>query len=95
MPVPTEGVAILSGTPAEFERDDLEAPRLRRFCPRCGTHLFTHIREMGLTVVKIGTLDDPAKDFGNPRMAIYTCDLQPFHEVPDGMPTYHKLPPRA
>ena len=92
MPVPSDTVRLTQGQAAEFERDDLAAPRLRSFCPRCGTHLFTHIRERGLSVVKIGTLDDPELDYGGPKVAIYTRDLPSYHEFPDGMPTFDKRP---
>ena len=31
---------------------------------------------------------------GAPHMAIYTVDKQPFHIVPEGLPTFERLPPR-
>jgi hypothetical protein len=43
--------------------------------------------------VKVGTLDDPAV-FGTPQMAIYTCDKQPFHVIPEGIPTFERRPKR-
>jgi hypothetical protein len=27
-------------------------------------------------------------------MAIYTIDKQAFHQIPDGLPTFERLPPR-
>jgi hypothetical protein len=27
-------------------------------------------------------------------MAIYTIDKQPFHQIPEGMPTFERLPAR-
>jgi len=27
-------------------------------------------------------------------MAIYTVDKQPFHQIPEGMPTFERLPQR-
>jgi hypothetical protein len=44
-------------------------------------------------VVKIGTLDDPSL-FGGPKLAIYTVDKQPYHQIPEGMPSFERLPPR-
>ena len=44
-------------------------------------------------ILKIGTLDDPAS-YGSPKMAIYTCDKQVFHTIPEGLPSFEKLPPR-
>ena len=63
---------------------------ITKFCPDCGTHLATR-PQRPIVGVKVGTLDDP-KQFGGPRIAIYTCDKQPFHVIPDGMPTFEKLP---
>ena len=42
-------------------------------------------------ILKAGTLDDPSQ-FGMPQMAIYTIDKQTFHQIPDGLPTYERLP---
>jgi hypothetical protein len=44
-------------------------------------------------VLKVGALDDPSL-FDEPQMAIYTVDKQPFHQIPDGLPTFERLPKR-
>jgi len=44
-------------------------------------------------ILKFGTLDDP-RLFGGPQMAIYTIDKQDFHEIPEGLPTFERLPKR-
>jgi hypothetical protein len=44
-------------------------------------------------VLKVGTLDDPSL-FGSPQIAIYTIDKQPYHHVPEGMPSFERLPQR-
>jgi hypothetical protein len=56
--------------------------------------MVTRLPDMPAVVVKVGTLDDPAQ-FGAPQMAIYTCDQQPFHTIPEGKPAFEKLPPRG
>ena len=94
MIVPSDGFAITHGMAAAFERSDIPNPRLRQFCPTCGTHITTVIRERGLTVVKVGTLDDPAGDYGGPAMAIFMKDTQPYHLVAEGLPCFQDLPPR-
>jgi hypothetical protein len=43
-------------------------------------------------VIKVGTLDDPAQIM--PQVAIYTIDKQPFHHIPEGMPSFERLPQR-
>ena len=80
------------GAPKQFARGDLEKPVTREFCPDCGTHLVTR-PQRPVVVVKVGTLDDP-KLFGGPQAAIYTIDQQPFHQIPEGIPTFERLPQR-
>jgi hypothetical protein len=43
--------------------------------------------------VKVGTLDDPTQ-FSAPQMAIFTIDKQPFHQIPEGLPTFERMPGR-
>ena len=91
--MPVAGFQYSAGTPKPFARADLARPVTREFCADCGTHLVTRPSGLPAVVVKVGTLDDPGV-FGAPQMAIYTIDKQPFHHVPDGMPTFERLPPR-
>lgn len=94
MMMPEDGFAFTSGTPKSFTRPDLERAVTREFCPDCGTHLVTRLPWRDYVVLKVGTLDDPVEGFGGPRAAIYTCDAQPFHEIPEGLPAFDKLPER-
>src|SRR5215510_3168534 len=66
-------------------------PVTREFCPSCGTHLTTRSPNMpGLVMLKVGTLDDPS--VFKPQMVIFTCDKQPFHQVPTGIPAFERTP---
>ena len=47
--------------------------------------------EPGAYMLKTGTLDDPSL-FDSPQMAIFTVDLQPFHQVPEGIPSFERGP---
>jgi hypothetical protein len=44
-------------------------------------------------ILKVGTLDDPSL-VGSPQMAIFTIDKQAFHQIPDGLPSFERLPQR-
>lgn len=94
MAVPLDGFAFSEGTPSEFMRDDIEDARTRQFCGTCGTHITTLLPGRSYLVVKIGTLDDPARDYGDADIAIYMKDAQPFHVVAESKPCFDDLPPR-
>ena len=92
MVLPVAGFAWTTGTPRRFARDDLDAPVTRCFCADCGTHVTTELPDGERIVLKIGTLDDPAGAYGGPRAAIYMCDAQPFHHLPEDLPRFDRLP---
>jgi hypothetical protein len=91
--MPSAGFAYTKGAPKQFTRGDLENPVTREFCPDCGTHMATRPPGRPVIVVKVGTLDDP-KLYGGPQMAIFTIDKQPFHQIPDGLPAFERMPQR-
>jgi hypothetical protein len=93
MLMPPDGFAYTKGVPKKFSRSDLESPVTREFCAECGTHLLTRRPCLPAVILKVGTLDEPGM-FGAPQMAIYTVDKQPFHQIPDGLPTFERLPKR-
>ena len=92
--MPSAGFAYTKGAPKQFARSDLENPVTREFCPDCGTHMATRPPGRPVIVVKAGTLDDP-KLYGSPQMAIFTIDKQPFHQIPDGLPAFERMPAPA
>jgi hypothetical protein len=81
------------GTPRQFTRGDIEGAVTREFCAECGTHLVTRRPGLRSVNLKVGTLDDPTL-YGTPQMAIHTIDKQPFHMVPEGIPSFERLPKR-
>jgi hypothetical protein len=93
MLMPVEGFAYIKGAPKTFTRSDIERPVTREFCAECGTHLTTRRPGLAAVILKVGTLDSPSL-FGAPQMAIYTIDKQSFHQIPKGLPSHERLPPR-
>jgi hypothetical protein len=91
--MPLDGFSYTRGAPKKFTRSDLEGAVTREFCAECGTHVVTRPPRLPGLVLKVGTLDDPGL-FGGPQAAIYTIDKQPFHQIPDGLPAFERLPPR-
>src|SRR6185369_10499196 len=92
MGLPESAFTYTKGSPKQFRRGDLKNPVTREFCGQCGTHILAKSPALpGGVVLKVGTLDDP-KVFGAPQMVIFTIDKQPFHHVPEGVPTFERAP---
>lgn len=91
--IPPENFRYTEGTPQSFRRSDLENAVTREFCPQCGTHLATRRQDMPEVILKAGTLDRPEL-FGQPQIAIFTVDRQPFHFIAEEMPAYERMPRR-
>ena len=91
MLMPTDGFRYTAGTPTTFKRPDIENAVTREFCATCGTHIATRRPGLDAVVLKIGTLDDPAR-FKGPKIAIYVEDAQPFHQFAEDLPRFDKLP---
>ena len=87
--MPAAGHKYTKGTPKAFTRSDLERAVTREFCAECGTHVVTR-PQRPVVVVKVGTLDNPAAIM--PKIAIFTIDKQPFHQIPEGMKTFERRP---
>jgi hypothetical protein len=94
MGMPEATFKYTKGAPKAFTRKDIPGPATREFCAECGTHLLTRAPGLpGAVLIKVGTFDDPSL-FGAPQMAIYLCDKQSFHAVPQGIATFDKVPGR-
>jgi hypothetical protein len=91
MGFPITSFSYTKGEAKPFQRADLDNGVVREFCADCGTHLVSKPPTMPMAMLKVGTMDDPSL-FGGPQMAIYLCDKQDFHQVPDGIATFDGLP---
>ena len=86
-----ENFRFTKGEPNIFKRGDLKSPRVRYFCGNCGTHICVESPPRpGMLVLKIGTLDDHS--WFNPESAIYCIDKQPYHQIPDGIRRFERVP---
>ena len=66
----------------------------RRFCPECGTHLFSEAEARPhLIFVRAGTLDDP--ELVKPDMTIWTASAPTWACIDPGIPSLDKQPPPA
>ncbi|MBV00154.1 MAG: hypothetical protein CMM24_07315, partial [Rhodospirillaceae bacterium] len=57
----------------------------------CGTHICVESPPRpGMLVLKIGTLNDHSWFW--PESAIFCVDKQEYHQVPEDIPNYERLP---
>lgn len=92
MAMPTSGFKLTLGHTKAFTRSDLANPVTREFCPNCGTQILTRAPALkNAIILKIGSMDDPSL-YGKPQMAIFTVDKQVFHQLPDGVPAFERVP---
>ncbi len=82
--VPAEGVSTTGILTTYEDRDTLSGnPVYRRFCGACGSPIFSNLSDSnGMTIVKVGTLDDPAP-FA-PSISVWTSTKIPWVELPKG-----------
>ena len=88
--MPEQGFAYVKGEPKSYTRPDLERAVTRQFCAECGAQLATRAPGFPAVIVKVGGLDDPS--VFSPKIAMFTCDAQPFHDIPDGVAAFARLP---
>lgn len=66
----------------------------RRFCPGCGTHLFSVSEARPhLVFVRVGTLDD--REVVQPAMSIWTSSAPSWACIDPGLPKVERQPPPA
>lgn len=92
MAQPNAGFRYVKGAPKTFKRNDLPEPVTREFCGTCGTHVVTFRPNADIVIIKVGTLDDP-ESFGAPKVAIFAEEKREFHQIPEGLAVFPKLPP--
>lgn len=91
MAMPISGFRYTSGEPREFTRSDIETPATRVFCSTCGTAIASYSPSLPDTIlIKVGSLEDPSAF--KPAMAVFTCDKQSFHHIPETLASFEKVP---
>lgn len=89
---PSAGMSI-SGEPRDFVSVADSGNRMhRRFCPACGTHLFSEAESRPhLIFVRAGSLDDP--EIARPAAVIWTARAPSWACVDASLPNWQGQPP--
>jgi len=92
MAMPENGFEYTKGVPKGHARTGLAEAVTREFCPHCGTHISIRVPSMPtMVMIRVGTMDDQSP-FGMPDVAIFLCDRQDYHVVPEGVDRFDKEP---
>ena len=85
----------VAGTTSDYSSVADSGNRMhRRFCPRCGTPLFSEAEARPhLIFVRVGTFDDP--ELAKPAMTIWTSSAPTWACIDDAMPRVQGQPPPA
>lgn len=89
---PTAGMTI-SGETRDYESVADSGNRMhRRFCPKCGVHLFSEAEARPhLIFVRVGTLDDP--DIVKPAAIIWKAKAPAWACIDASLPAFEGQPP--
>ena len=91
---PTSAVEIAGETQDYVSTADSGTRMHRRFCPRCGTALFSAAEARPhLLFVRAGSLDDP--DLAPPQMSIWTAQAPRWACIDERLPHLPGQPPPA
>ena len=89
---PASALTVTKGRAKVYVRQgDSGAEVGRAFCPDCGAPLWSNPVHEPFITVKLGALDD-ASDLA-PAMHIYVSSAPPWHAIPEGLPSFPKMPP--
>ncbi len=87
----TETFEVVGATQEHVSRADSGSVLRRRFCPKCGTPLFSEALDCpDFMVVRAGALDDPG--LARPTSAIWTRSAPSWAHIDAGLPTTEGQP---
>ena len=89
---PAEAV-VITGETADYASTADSGNRMhRRFCPKCGTHLFSQAEARPhLITIRAGTLDNP--EIARPEITIWTSMAPSWACIDEGLPTHETQAP--
>ncbi|MEQ1953757.1 GFA family protein [Mesorhizobium sp. CN2-181] len=89
---PSEGLSV-TGELSDFVSVADSGNRMhRRFCPVCGTHMFSEAESRPhLVFVRAGTLDDPG--LAQPAATIWTASAPQWACIDESLPRWEGQPP--
>jgi len=91
---PSQAVSVEGELKDYVSTADSGARMHRRFCPQCGTHLFSDAEPRPhLTYVRAGALEDP--EVARPEVTIWTSQAPSWACIAEDMPSMERQAPPA
>jgi len=91
---PSEAVTVTGDMADYVSTADSGNVMHRRFCPACGTHLFSEAEARPhITVIRAGTLDDP--EIAKPEITIWTSAAPSWAALDESIPQMATQAPPA
>jgi hypothetical protein len=91
---PSAALQVTGATGQHQKTADSGNTVTRRFCPACGTQLFSDSTgRPGITVVRLGTLDDPSSI--TPTANIWSASAPAWACLDESLERFEKAPPAA
>jgi hypothetical protein len=91
--VPKDGFSITKGDVKGFSSTSAKGNQVtRKFCPDCGTPMFSELAaNPAVWVIKAGTMDDAS--WLTPGATLWTSTAQPWAHIDEALPQFEKDPP--
>ncbi len=91
--VPTAAVSVTGTLKTYDDIADSGGRLFRRFCPDCGSPIFSVMAaQPGLTIIKAGSLDDASGL--QPQLQVWCKSAQPWAAAIAGLPAFQENPPQ-
>ena len=91
---PSQAFSVVGETADYVSAADSGSVMHRRFCPACGTPLFSQAEPRPhLVIVRGGALDEPAR--ASPQAVIWTASAPAWARIDSDLPAFERGPPAA
>jgi len=93
MGVPLDALTVTGETRDYSRPGDSGGTVTRKFCPQCGSGVYSSGSRPGVVMLKAGTLDDP-ENF-KPMASVYASRAPSWDKPRDGLPAFPEMPPQG
>lgn len=93
MGVPLAALTVTGETRDYSRPGDSGGMVTRKFCPTCGSGIYSSGSREGVVMLKAGTLDDP--EHFKPMASVYVKRAPSWDKPREGLPAFEEMPPQS